>query len=137
MGKATPFEGELDHAGNPCCGQSFMGGTICSLPVGHDGWCGTVCQVCDENWYDDGCACTVRCTAEDCREAVQDDEDPYCDEHGCWEAGVMDGDVVTHLCNLRRDHVGEHAYIHRATTAPSDEELAETYRSLGVVPPVQ
>ena len=61
MGKATPFEGELDAFGNPCCGQSFMGGTICSDAPGHGGGCSAMCQNCHGDHVNGTCTCYDEC----------------------------------------------------------------------------
>ena len=82
MGKSTPFEGELDRAGNPTCGQSFMAGTICTDHPDHEGFCSPTCQNCGGDWYDQTCTCSSYC--EDCGtmfDAPDDNPDePLCED---------------------------------------------------------
>lgn len=74
MGKATPFEGELDAFGNPMCGQSFMAGTICSRPPKHDGSCAAECQNCGGDWINGTCECTPPVCSE-CNEDLVIEEE--------------------------------------------------------------
>jgi hypothetical protein len=141
MGKRTPFEGELDRFGNPTCGQSFMGGTLCSLPPNHEGFCGSDCQNCGGDWLNDTCDCYVddeeeiTATCANCRSAFTEDEGagefaygPCC---GCNENRLGHGKA----CHLLANHDGP-CSNEPPEEGPSDEELAEAYRSLGVAPPV-
>ena len=125
MGKRTLFEGELDHAGRPVCGESFMGGTICTLPPNHSGACDAICQTCGGNWFMDKCICHPRCLWEGCENRLEDDLlDQWCDQHMCCETADTD-----YFCNDKIDHSGPHAHRQRAGEV-TPEELAEVYNSI-------
>lgn len=52
-----PQEHWTDRFGNPVCGTSFMGGTVCTLAPEHVGGCAAGCQRCGGGWYAGTCSC--------------------------------------------------------------------------------
>ena len=129
------FAPEHDHAGNPICGMSFMGGTICTMPPNHSGGCGALCQTCGGDWVNETCTCLTKCP--DCGVAHEGIESNYCADCRCHgeRARPASGKWEWDRCVLELGHEHEgvsHAFF---DPGPTEEELAETYRILGAEPP--
>lgn len=99
---------DYDRHGNPVCGQSFMAGTICTRPPGHDGGHAPYCQACKGDWYNGTCTCVgewpvcLDCGSE--MEAVEADMAyVYCGDCACPTSTVgLDGSTI--YCYKPRDH---------------------------------
>lgn len=126
---------EYDHAGNPCCGEDFMGGTICSLPPNHGGAHGTICQECGQDWFSGACACPY---CECCERHVptpfhHDDHNPpydgydYCRD--CYDQGC-DGPTGNFGCSLPDKFFD----VVPKTSEPTDDDMAYVLNSLGITP---
>ena len=126
---------EVDHAGNPTCGETFMAGTICSLPPGHAAAHGATCQCCGKDWYLEECECHRTCLR--CDSADVEEEWKYCDacacqavQDGVWcqkvegHAGICDFGVNFFPVWLCQDEDGR---------APTEEEIADTIASIAAV----
>lgn len=98
---------EIDHAGNPCCGEDFMAGTICSLPPGHPGPHGTDCQTCGGDWMNETCTCGKSICIE-CGDLYLDDDGwgNHCWACTCMETGFRDGAEIQ--CYAADGHDGPH-----------------------------
>lgn len=157
MGKASPFEGELDAFGNPCCGQSFMAGTICTDAPGHSGSCSTLCQGCGYDGAGEACSCYEECSrCEDwfapdhenqghcspCLDELRQvphgfNHDDYVvnrEEQGNWCDTSWAIGTMVFMCRRSRGHQGVHgcggADSKRTDMPLTDAELAEVHRSL-------
>jgi len=128
---------DTDSWGNPVCGQDFMAGTICTDVPGHSGGHRAFCQKCGNDWYDQTCTCHPRCPQ--CEAYVGEPGSQFCENCACSASICLRCDnpsTCTHAleyCQYVDNHYGEHNFrLH--DDPPTDEELAEVYKSLGVIP---
>lgn len=127
----------IDHAGNPCCGQDFMAGTICSLPPGHPGPHGADCQTCGGDWINETCTCLTKCIECGTYFDPTDDEAGWgdhcwgctCDHIGEYDFGPPRG-VGEAQCYLAIGHEGPHRYTREEPMPVSDEEIAAAVASI-------
>lgn len=127
-----------------------MAGTICSLPPGHSGGCEATCQHCGGDWYMQTCTCLTWCA--ECGAGFEPDGlRQVCDDCRCQTDRLIawsptPGNGPWEQCALADGHERD-GWPHQFQRIPSndddatkdegptDEELAEVFRSLGVDAP--
>lgn len=93
------------------CLESFMAGTICSDHAGHEGPHSAKCLTCDGDWMLGTCECVSYCE--------------YCEEETEEIRKIEDQDGTCTVCL-------ECYEGHKSESEPSDAEMSEIYKSLGV-----
>lgn len=111
----------IDGNGNPCCGQSFMGGTICTMMPGHEGGHSAQCQGCDGDWINQTCVCFEYC--KECGTMFNDTKKTrYCQDCRCGQSNEQ--------CELHWQHVDDGVPCrpgHESVEPVTDEEIAEVF----------